>query len=244
MRNIAKITTSTTKTVANAFTKKENRFANSQGGSMWPPSGGLVDEPELASIRTSRVIWQAMLLGQRNCMYYLHNWINHGSILFCDIFMVYPDLTISQEGKALAQAMKTAHQGIDKLILGSKTDDSGIAMLYSRASEHACTYWQAFHKNTMPETLNPCYQQFEFFVPAIDASSRGFSSIASKMLQAGALKENNTRLLILPFAQSIPPQDAKVIREFVKNGGTVIADFRPAVSDGHGAFAKAGLLDE
>ncbi|MBE6394710.1 MAG: hypothetical protein E7044_11735 [Lentisphaerae bacterium] len=228
----------------NAFTKKENRFANSQGGSMWPPSGGLVDDPELASIRTSRVIWQAMLLGQRNCLYYLHNWINHGSILFCDIFMVYPDLTISQEGKALAQAMKTAHQGIDKLILGSKTDDSGIAMLYSRASEHACTYWQAFHKNTMPETLNPRYQQFEFFVPAIDASSRGFSSIASKMLQAGALKENNTRLLILPFVQSIPPQDAKVIREFVKNGGTVIADFRPAVSDGHGSFAKSGLLDD
>ena len=64
------------------------------------------------------------------------------------------------------------------------------------------------------------------------------------MLQAGALKENNTRLLILPFAQSIPPQDVKVIREFVKNGGTVIADFRPAISDGHGSFAKSGLLDD
>lgn len=228
----------------NAFTKPENRFANSMGGSMWPPSGGLIDDPELAALRASRVIYQAMLLGMRNCLYYLHNWVNHGTILFSDIFMAYPDLTLSKEGEALAKAMKRVHQGVDHLIFNSKADDSGISMLYSRASEHACTYLQAVNKDKIPSILNPRFQQFEFFVPAIDASSRGFSSIASRLLQAGELKKNNTRLLILPFAQSIPEKDAAVIRDFVKNGGIVLADFRPAVSNGHGVFGKKGLLDD
>ena len=60
--------------------------------------------------------------------------------------------------------------------------------------------------------------------------------------KAGGLDDKT--LLILPFAQSISAEDAEAIRKFVRNGGIVLADFRPAVTDQHGAFGKAGLLDD
>ena len=150
------------------------------------------------------------------------------------------ELLLSQE----LDSVKLAKKGIDRLLLGNRVDDSGISMLYSRSSEHACTYWQAVNKGKTPASLNPRHQQFEFFVPAIDENGRGFSSTASRLIQAGMLKKNGTKVLILPFAQSIAVRDAEIIREFVRDGGTVIADFRPAVSDQHGVFGKTGLLDD
>lgn len=228
----------------NAFTKPENRGGNSMGGSLWPTRGGWVDNPALSCLRSSRVVWQAMLLGQANVLYYQHSWGSHRELLFHDQFLFNPDLTMPAEGKALADAVTLAKKGIDQLLLRNTVDDSGISMLYSRASEHACTYWQMYNKDKAPATLNPRHQQFEFFVPAIDASGRGFSSTGSRLIRAGMLTEKGTKLLILPFAQSIPVKDAELIREFVRNGGTVLADFRPAVTDQHGVFGKAGLLDD
>ena len=228
----------------NAFILPGNRTLNAQGGSMWPPSGGAVDDVQQNSVRSVRVIWQSILMGQGCCLYYLHNFQNHGVLLYNDIFMYYPDLTISPEGKALADGLKRIRQGTDRLLLSaSKADDSGIAMLYSRASEHACTFWQAMNKkDKLAKILNPRAQQFEFFAPAIEESFRAYSSTASRLIKAGGLDDKE--LLILPFAQSISTEDAEAIRKFVRNGGTVLADFRPAVTDQHGAFGKAGLLDD
>jgi len=228
----------------NAFILPRNRALNALGGSMWPPSGGAVDDVQQNSVRAERVIWQSILMGQPGCLYYLHNFQNHGVLLYNDIFMYYPDLTISPEGKALSDGLKRIHQGVDRLLLSaSKADDSGIVMLYSRASEHACTFWQAMNKaDKLAKTLNPRAQQFEFFAPAIEESSRAYSSTASRLIKAGNL--NDKKLMILPFAQSISQEDAEAIRKFVRDGGTVLADFRPAVTDQHGAFGKAGLLDD
>lgn len=230
-------------TYMNAFVRRENRFATAQGGSLWPPSGGTVDDRELAALRASRVVWQSVLMGQSSCLYYLHNWNSHGILLFNDIFMAYPDLTLSREGKALSEALHRLKQGSDRLILSADYDDSGIAMLYSRSSEHACTFWQGVNKSN-PEALrlNPRYQQFEFFAPAIDEAQRGYSSTGVTLIRKGALKK--CRLLILPFAQSISPEDAALIREFVRQGGLLMADFRPAVADGHGKLGKKGSLDD
>ena len=228
----------------NAFTLPKNRDLNATGGSMWPPSGGAVDDVRQNNVRAGRVVWQALLMGQGSCLYYFHNFRSHGVLLFNDIFMYYPDLTLSPDGKALTDAIRGAQLGTDRLLLSaSKADDSGIAMLYSRASEHACTFWQAMNRDgKLAKTLNPRAQQFEFFAPAIEGSSRAYSSTASRLIKDGNL--NDKKLLILPFAQSISPEDAEAIRKFVRDGGTVLADFRPAVTDQHGAFGKTGLLDD
>ena len=227
----------------NAFTLPRNRAINALGGSMWPPSGGALDDVRQNNLRSERVVWQGLLMGMPSCLYYFHNFRSHGVLLFNDIFIYYPDLTLSPDGKALADGIRNAQQGTDRLLLSaSKPDDSGIAMLYSRASEHACTFLQRMNKGKVPPTLNPRYQQFEFFAPAIEESRRSYSSTASRLIKNGGL--NNKKLLILPMAQAISVQDAEEIRKFVRNGGTVLADFRPAVADQHGAFGKTGLLDD
>ncbi|MBQ6472419.1 MAG: beta-galactosidase trimerization domain-containing protein, partial [Victivallales bacterium] len=228
-----------------AFSRYGNRPANAQGGAMWYPFGGAVDDSALNCIRAERVIWQTILMGNCCCLYYLHNFNDSSSLLFNDIFLVNPDLTISPEGAALAEGVRRMRQGIDRLVLTAAKDNSGIEMLYSRASEHACTFWQAMVKECpTASSLNPRQQQFEFFAPAIEQAGRDFSSTASKLLRDGGLAKRRAKLLILPFAQSISPEDAQEIRAFVQNGGCVLADFRPALTDQHGALGNAGLLDD
>jgi len=51
-------------------------------------------------------------------------------------------------------------------------------------------------------------------------------------------------VMILPFTQAVSRQEAEVLSKFVRGGGTLIADVRPAVYDGHCGPLAAGLLDE
>ena len=50
-------------------------------------------------------------------------------------------------------------------------------------------------------------------------------------------------VLILPRCDAIGDKEASVIESFVRGGGTVIADVRPAVFNGRCKMRKAGALD-
>ena len=180
----------------NAFTKPENKVLNAQGGSMWPPFGGSVDDASLGALRAGKVVWQSLLMGQNNCLYYLHNWVSHSKMFYNDIYMVYPDLSTSIEGDALAKSLKQARSGVDRLLLSLDKDNSGIEMLYSRSSEHSYTFLQATNNNNAPlKEINPRVQQFEFFAPAIESSLFSFSSIGNAHLTLNGLQQRNTKVV-------------------------------------------------
>jgi len=71
-----------------------------------------------------------------------------------------------------------------------------------------------------------------------------FRYITDDMLRNGALTTSEFRVLILPTAMAIPPDQALLIRRYVEAGGNVIADVRPGIFDGHCKPLNKGNLDD
>ena len=153
------------------------------------------------------------------------------------------DLRTSEEGSWPIEPVAQIRTGIDRLIFESEFDDSGIAILYSRASEHAATAWQELDGSPAAKELHPS-RQFWLFTRTLELLGYQYNAISEQQLAGGRLQEHGIRLLILPFAQALDAEAAKAVQDFVADGGLLLADIRPAVADRHGHTAAQGHLDE
>ncbi len=69
-------------------------------------------------------------------------------------------------------------------------------------------------------------------------------TMARQEIEAGALTQSGTRLLILPFVVSLSDLEAAKIREFMMGGGVLIADYRCGLRDEHGRLRETPALDD
>lgn len=125
--------------------------------------------------------------------------------------------------------------GIGKIFMESKREDDQTAILYSASSVHMATLSPRFP--TMQQVLDS-------LITAMEDTHRQFKIISYKQLEEGILGSGNFKFLYLPFTQSLSQKEATEIIEFVRNGGTLIADLRPGVCDEHGKPYNKGILDE
>ena len=137
----------------------------------------------------------------------------------------------------LAQEMKPVRQGLGDLLLNSKVVHSGIAVFYSLPSalsgqlENGGQFMGA-------EADHQMWTQLTYEL-GLD-----FRYVTSNMLKGGALDTGEFKVLLLPFTQAISPEEAAAIRRFAEKGGTVIADVRPGIYDGHCKPVTPGMLDD
>jgi hypothetical protein len=112
--------------------------------------------------------------------------------------------------------------------------DSGIAMLYSQPSCYA-------------GQLEASYGTVEANHQAWHAALRDlglqFRYVTDRMLRQGELDASRYKVLLLSRAEAIGPKEAGVIEAFARNGGTVLADVRPGLYDGHCKPSEKGCLD-
>ncbi|MBT7298454.1 MAG: hypothetical protein HN849_03020 [Victivallales bacterium] len=137
----------------------------------------------------------------------------------------------------LCEEMRPVREGLGDLLLRSQVHHSGIAIYYS-----------------LPSALCGKLGDNASFPSAKFAHTRWLSSIYSQGLDVryvtsgaiarGALKNDGYRTLILGIASAMPEADVAAIREFVRAGGTVVADLRPAIMDGHCKPLERGALDD
>lgn len=133
--------------------------------------------------------------------------------------------------------MQPVREGLGDLLLKSEMLDSGIAVFYS-----------------VPSALSGSLENSGSFASAEGAHNdfvnltyelgRDVKYVTAAMLVDGELERGKYRVLLLPMAQALSPEEAATIRQFVENGGTVIADVRPGVYDGHCKPVMPGLLDD
>jgi len=125
--------------------------------------------------------------------------------------------------------------GVGKMFMESQRECDQTAILYSASSVHMATLSPKFPM--MAEVLDS-------IVTVMEDTQRQFKIISYKQLEEGILNTGNFKFLYLPFAQALSQKEASEIINFVRNGGTVIADLRPGVCDGHGKPYSTGILDE
>lgn len=139
--------------------------------------------------------------------------------------------------------------GIAKLLFNAERQHDGIAILYSPAALHATVADpplaedpQWYHLATgAPEYRH--MRAHEGMMALLRDAGFSFDYVPSKYLEDGSFLEQRFRLLVLPYMVRISDREAQTIREFVRRGGTVLADFRPGVFDGQMRPSSGVLAD-
>jgi Beta-galactosidase/Beta-galactosidase trimerisation domain len=162
------------------------------------------------------------------------------------------DGNLGERGRAAASYFSEIRGGLGALLINSRRHIDPIGILYSPASMRV--QW-LLDRRVTGEQWSRRSASSEYQDDAIRRSTREFASVlahmglqprfvSSKEVQRGELRTEGYRVLILPHAIALAPNEAKEIRNFVEHGGVVIADSEPGVFDEHGRKATKPLLSE
>jgi len=148
-----------------------------------------------------------------------------------------PNLSPYPATRELLDDTKIVRGGLGTLLMRSDMQDDGIAMLYSLPS----TYIAHFDGNRAYGKYKTNHRKW--FKLIHDAGLQ-FRYVTDRMLRRGEFDASRYKVLILPFALAVGKKEATVIRDFVRQGGTLIADVRAGIYDGHCKPLGVGRLDD
>ena len=179
----------------------------------------------------SDAAWRMVMKNTDSCWYWM--WSGIGNF----IGYIRPTFDFWEATQDLCNEMKPVREGLGDLLLKVQPTDSGIAVLYSLPSALASSL-----ENT--RDFNSAQGDHEMWTQVTYDLGLDVRYVTDNMLKQGALKRGGFKVLWLPLSQAISAEQAQIIRQFVQDGGTVIADVRPAVYNEHCKPLAQGLLDD
>ncbi len=173
---------------------------------------------------------------------------NGGAYVFWQYSTLSPDLTLCQSGKDIAAGFAELRgAGIGKLIASGAPDNNHIAIHYSYPSIHGS--WIVDGKiepEVVYDSTSVTHRRFnanrDGWVKMLRDAGLQFDFIAYSDVEKGNLIAQGYRTFILPMSIALSDKETAAIREFVRQGGTVIADALPGVMDEHCAFREPRAL--
>lgn len=127
--------------------------------------------------------------------------------------------------------------GLGDLLLASEMQTDGIGILYSLPSAYAAKV-----------QASPTFASYEnnhtAFHNALRDLGLNFRYFTDRQMRLGEVHLSTFKVIILPMTQATGRQEAEMLRQFVRDGGLLIADVRPAIYDGHVKPLTAGQLDD
>lgn len=141
------------------------------------------------------------------------------------------DMDFADYAKRLIPEMLIMQNGMAQLLNTTPLENDGIAILWSHASDSARLLEQKFvnPRDSIGTFIRFCYQ-----------NGLNFDFLTESRLAA----LNKYKVLFLFGASALSDAECAAIMEFVKNGGTVIADLNPGILDGNLTILKNNQLCE
>lgn len=137
----------------------------------------------------------------------------------------------------LLKDTQIVRDGLGELLVQSEAAADGLGLLYSQPSAYAAKVQTA-----------SSFAGYENDHLALQNALRdlgyNFTYFTDRQLRLGEAKLNHFRLIFLPLTQALSAREAALLRQYVQDGGTLVADVRPAIYDGHVKPLAAGQLDE
>ncbi|MFH1743081.1 MAG: beta-galactosidase trimerization domain-containing protein [bacterium] len=140
------------------------------------------------------------------------------------------------DSKEMIDDTQIVRDGLGTLLMQCQMVDDNIAMLYSLPS----TYIAHFDGN---RSYGDYKRDHKIWHDLIHEAGLQFRYVTDRMLRLDEFDASRYKILILPLAFAIGDKEAEVIREFVRQGGTVIADVRAGIYDEHCKPLQQGILD-
>ena len=163
-----------------------------------------------------------------------------------------PEFTISRSFSFVVEESKEIMDGIDRLLLGASRQIDSIGILYSPESIVAAYTSVRYTSHSVSSSNN--YKSLDpsnivlksarsFFLACQDL---GYTPtfISEDQIKGNELIDSGFSLLFLPYSQAVSRETVELIKEFAQQGGTIIADVRPAVMDENLSMRVNGALDE
>jgi len=149
-------------------------------------------------------------------------------------FNIDPAYEISPGGRELLRALELYRNGPAEAIMKSEANSGNIAFHYTPASIKA-DWFIGLENLRLSSTKG--------FRTLIHDHGIEYDYIAYGQLEKSGMPEKY-RVFIMPMSSAISDAEAKAIADFVKNGGTVIADLMPGYYDQHGVKRTNALVKE
>jgi hypothetical protein len=212
-------------------------------GFQHPPGKPLTDADRLAQKRAVRPIWWGLFHSHK------------GALIWDDLL---PDYRfVDEQTRELTPAAATfsdvfneLHDGIGKLFLNSRRLHDGIAIHYSQASIQV--HWLLDNvQNAREWMLNSGGDRHSHFTGVrnswtklIEDLGLQYEFVGRGAIEEGELGTGSYRVFIMPQSLAVSAGEASAIRQFVRNGGLLIADYRVASMNEHGRDLGDGQLND
>jgi len=188
-----------------------------------------------------RRIWYELLHGSRG-------------IILWDAKSEYAqeDGSVGPRGRESEPYYKELRGGLGALLINSERQSDPIAIHHSQASFR--TEWMLQHRPKgeawVGRTASSEYEDNEFrwrresYCRLIEDLGWQYNFVDSDQVEEGELVRGGYRMLVLPHSTALSEAEANAIREFVEQGGVVIADGQPGAFDEHARRLSAARLAE
>jgi hypothetical protein len=144
-----------------------------------------------------------------------------------------PDLALNSQGLAMARAFgQLRGEGVARLLLGGKRDDSRIAVLYSQPSMHAAWIQDGDIRSGRSARAQRHFASHQAWQETLHRLGFQFQYLSYEQL-AMPLDRRRFDVLVLPDALALSEAEVNTIKAFLRSGGTVLADGTPGRFDEH-----------
>jgi hypothetical protein len=161
-----------------------------------------------------------------------------------------PDLPATQRGRDLAPLWAEL-KAVAPKIFGLRAEHGPIAVHYSQASIRA--HWMLDSREdgdtwirrlaSYEAAHSGLAQVRESFTRALEDLGLDYSFVSYEQIENGELIHKGYKVLLLPQSIAMSREECRRVEEFVRAGGTVIADNMAATMDEHCRRLPAGQLD-
>ena len=171
--------------------------------------------------------------------------------------LMAPDLRPYPTMSDQIEELREIRGGTGRLLRSAHRENDGLAFLYSPESVHATTITRGVPKQEFArvegvagKTGMHASDQFEYISAAeglgylFTDMGFQFDYVSPAQVADGRLARGGFRMLVLPSAQALSKPVVEAIRQFVSDGGIVLADLRPGIFDEHGRLLGKGQLDD
>jgi hypothetical protein len=170
-----------------------------------------------------------------------------GASIFWYYTLLNPDLTLSEQGKALAEVFGRIQSGVGRVFLNSTVREDGVAIHFSMASIRGA--WITDGKITSgmgnaqrtSKNFAELMTRRDAWVKELERQGVQFRFLATPQIEAGGLEK--FRVLILPYSIALSDSEAREIERFLDRGGLVYADDQTGRMDERNRWRRPPLWE-
>jgi len=168
-----------------------------------------------------------------------------GASIFWHFTLMNPDLTLSEQGKALSESFGKLQSGIGRAFMNSAVREDGVAIHFSMASIRGAWITDGHINEALDPDESPSKNYAELgkrrdgWVKALERQGVQFRFLATPQIESGGL--DKFKVLILPYSIALSDKEAAAIERFMDGGGIVIGDDQTGRMDAHCRWRKEAL---